>query len=104
MDKIILPPTGKKVHLGFFELRPLQFWEMALVFCYHQEKFGLNIFPDLKSKQIKKKKTIYAEFVYTSSNINFLKTILLIRLKQIESSWWDTFSLINLFSQICLLG
>ncbi len=30
--EIILPPTGKKVHLVFFALRALQFWEMALFF------------------------------------------------------------------------
>jgi len=43
----------KKVHLGFFALRVLQFYEMALVFHYYLGKFGLNIFWDLKSKQIK---------------------------------------------------
>jgi len=55
-DKKILPPTGKKVQLGFFSLGALQFWEMALVFHYYLEKFGLNIFPNLKSQQIKYEK------------------------------------------------
>jgi hypothetical protein len=43
----------KKVHLGFFALRALQFWEMALFFYFYQGTFGFNIFPDLKSTQIK---------------------------------------------------
>jgi len=54
--------TGKKVHLGFFALRALQFWEMALFFYFYLGKFGFNIFPDLKSKQIKCKKTKIAYF------------------------------------------
>jgi len=48
--------------MGFFALRALQFWEMALVFRYYLGKFGLNIFPDLKSKQIKYGKTKFANF------------------------------------------
>jgi len=49
----ILPPTGGLRF--FFALRALQFWAMALVFHYYLEKFGLNIFPDLKSKQLNMK-------------------------------------------------
>jgi len=43
----------EKVHLGFFALRALQFLVMSLVFQYYVGKSGLNIFPDLKSTQIK---------------------------------------------------
>jgi len=46
----------KKVHLGFFSWRVIQFWEMVLVFHYYLGKFGFNIFLDLKSKKIKWKK------------------------------------------------
>jgi len=54
VSKITLPPSGKKVHLCFFALRALQFWEMTLFFFYfYLGKIGFNIFPDLKSKQIK---------------------------------------------------
>ncbi len=42
----------KKVHLGFFVLSSIQFCEMALVLAIYLGKFGLNIFPDLKNKQI----------------------------------------------------
>jgi len=41
----ITPSDRKKVHLGFFALRALKCWEMALVFHYFLGKFGLNIFP-----------------------------------------------------------
>jgi hypothetical protein len=51
----LLPPTRKST-LRFFTLRALQFWEMTLAFHYLVEKFSLNIFQDLKSKQIKYKK------------------------------------------------
>jgi hypothetical protein len=66
---------------------------MALFFHYCLGKFVLNISPDLKSKQIKFKKTKFANFfviltkiklIYTLNNINFLKTILPIRLNQIK--------------------
>ncbi len=44
----------KKSTLRFFlSLWALQFWEMALLFYFYLGKFSLNIFPDLKSKQIK---------------------------------------------------
>jgi hypothetical protein len=56
--------------LGFFALRALQFWEMALVFYFYLGKFGFNIFPDLKSKQIKylsiKKLNLSSFFVIVS--------------------------------------
>jgi len=70
----------EKVHLGFFALRALQFWEMALVFHYYLGKFGINIFPDLKGKEIKYKKTKFAHFFailtkikFTLTKIHFLK-------------------------------
>jgi len=50
-DQIFLRP--EKSTLRFFALRALQFWEIALVFHYHLGKFGLNIFPNLKTKQVK---------------------------------------------------
>ncbi len=51
-NSYILPPIGKIVQLGlFFALWALQFWEMALLFYFYLRKFGLNIFPDLKSKK-----------------------------------------------------
>jgi hypothetical protein len=50
--KYFLRPEKKYTYV-FFALRALQFWEMALLFCFYLEKFGFNIFPDLKSKQIK---------------------------------------------------
>jgi len=43
----------EKIHLGFFALRALQFWEMALFFLLFLGKFCFNIFLNLKSKQIK---------------------------------------------------
>ena len=46
----------KKVHLVFFALRALQFSERAQVFHYYLGKVGLNIFPNLKTKQVKYKK------------------------------------------------
>jgi len=42
------------LHPGW-ESRALPFWEMALVFHYYLGIFGLNIYLDLKSKQIKYK-------------------------------------------------
>jgi len=40
---------------------------MALIFYYYLGKIGLNIFPDLKSKEIKCKKTKFAHFVVIST-------------------------------------
>jgi len=65
---------------------------MALVFHYHQGKFGLNIFLDLKSKQIKYKKLNLPTFYNFDQNkvclhflnINFSKNIPPIWAKQIE--------------------
>jgi len=37
---------------------------MALVFHYYLGKFGINIFPDLKGKEIKYKKTEFVHFFY----------------------------------------
>ncbi len=48
----ILSPTGNKVQLGFFALRALQFWEMALGFHYYLGIFGLSIFPCLNKLNI----------------------------------------------------
>jgi len=65
---------------------------MALVFTYYLGKFAPNIYPGLKGKQIKHKKTKSAhffviltkiKFVYTFKNFNFVRTIPPIRLKQI---------------------
>jgi len=62
----MLPPTGKSTLKLFFAFIALQFWEMALLFYFYIGKFGFNIFPDLKSKQIKYlknyKKTKFAYF------------------------------------------
>jgi len=52
---------------------------MTLVFYYYQDKFGFNIFPDLKSKQskqIKYKKLNLCTFCYFDQNkvcLHFLK-------------------------------
>jgi len=63
----------EKSTIMFFALRALQFWEMALVFHCHLGKFDINIFPDLKSKQI----------IYFTTLIS-LNTIPPIWVKQIE--------------------
>jgi len=55
-DNIYTSSDQKKVLLGFYTLRAFHFWEMALVFHYYLGKFGLKIFLDLKTKQIKYKK------------------------------------------------
>jgi len=47
---------------------------MALVFHYYQEIFGTNIFPDLKDKQIKYKKTKFANFFVILTQIKFVYT------------------------------
>ncbi len=84
-------------------------------FSHYRWKFGHNIFPDLKSKQIKLKKTKFAhffviltkiKFVYTFENINFLKTIHPTNETQTNwvLSWFNSFSFISLFGQICSLG
>jgi len=39
----------EKVHLGLFASRALQLREMALVLHFNLWKFGLNVFPDLKT-------------------------------------------------------
>jgi len=65
----------KKCTLRFVTLTALQFWEMALVFHYYLEKFGLNIFPDLKNKQIKYKKPKFAQFFVILNKIKFSYTL-----------------------------
>jgi len=61
-----------------FELRALQFLEMALAFHYYRGKFGLHIFPDLKSKQTKHKninlKTKFTHFSIILTKIKFVYT------------------------------
>jgi len=50
---------------------------MALFFYFYLGKFGFNIFPDLKSKQIKYKKlkkTKFAHFFVILTKIKFVYT------------------------------
>jgi hypothetical protein len=73
----------------FFAFIALQFWEMALLFYFYLGKFGFNIFPDLKSKQIKYLKNYKKKLNLPTFLIKFVYTFYL--------------SLISLFVQICLL-
>ncbi len=71
-DKYFLRPEKSK--FSFFALRTLQFWDMALVFHYNLRKCGLDIFPVLKSKQIKYKKTKIAHYFVILAKIKFVYT------------------------------
>jgi len=50
-----LPPTGKST-LRFFCIKSTSILGNGTVFYFYLEKFGFDIFPDLKSKQSKWKK------------------------------------------------
>jgi len=58
----------KNRHLGLFALIALHFWETALLFHYYQGKFCLNIFPNLKNKQVNIKNLICPLFRYFDQN------------------------------------
>jgi len=66
---VVLLPQTRKSTISFFAFRALQFWEINF-FDYYLGKFGFNIFPDLKSKQIKKK---FAYFFVILTKTHFLK-------------------------------